>query len=162
MFRRKMKFLADVFSMITSCIVIAVAVFTTVINPIERIQSVILWQIPAASLVLTLVSLIYPWDRPMGKLEIVLRTAVHYVLINLIVLGAGVIFDWYDPTNWRNVIAMLVSIAVIFALVDGISWRRSAREAREMNEKLKEYVKIAVDKSDPSMYNESVCEDKPH
>ncbi|MCM1056139.1 MAG: DUF3021 domain-containing protein [Firmicutes bacterium] len=162
MFRRKMKFLVDVFCMITSSIVIAVAVFTTIVNPIERIQAVILWQIPATSLVLTLMSLIYPWDRPMGKLEIALRTAVHYVLINMIVLGAGVVFDWYDPKNWRNVIAMLASIAVIFALVDGISWRRSAREAKKMNEKLKEYVKNPVDKSAAPMYNESVCKDKAH
>lgn len=162
MFWRKMKFLANVFSMITACEVIAVAVFTTILNPIERIEAVILWQIPAVSAVISLASLIYPWDRPMGKLELVVRTAVHYVLVNLVVLGSGVAFEWYNPENWRSVVAMLVTIAVIFVLVDGISWRHSAEDAKRMNEKLKEYVKNPVDKSEPPMYNESVCEDKTH
>lgn len=119
--------------------VITVAVFTSLINPMERIEAVILWQIPVVSAVLTLVSLIYPWDRPMGKLEIAVRTAVHYVLINMIVLGAGVVFDWYNPKSWRSVVAMLVSIALIFVLVDCISWKRSARDAKRMNENLRKY-----------------------
>ncbi|MDE6641578.1 MAG: DUF3021 domain-containing protein [Acetatifactor sp.] len=162
MFRRKMSFLINIFSMVTSCMVITVAVFTTIINPIERIEAVILWQIPAVSGVITFVSLIYPWDRPMGKLEIVVRTVAHYVLVNMIVLGAGVMFDWYNPKSVGGVISMMVSIAVIFALVSGISWTRSAKDAKKMNEKLKEYMKNPVDKSVASMYNESVCEDKPH
>lgn len=160
--KRKIKFLIDIFSMTTSCIVIAVAFFTTVLNPIERIETAILWQIPGVSAVITFVSLIYPWDRPMGKLEIVVRTAVHYGLINLIVLGTGILFDWYDPKRPGSVIAMVISIALIFALVSGISWRRSAKDAKKMNERLQECVKNVVDKSNPSMYNESVCEDKPH
>lgn len=162
MFRRKLNFLINIFSMVTSCMVIAVAVFTTIINPIERIEAVILWQIPAVSAVITFVSLIYPWDRPMGKLEIVVRKTVHYVLVNMIVLGAGVMFDWYDPKRLGSVIAMMVAIAVIFALVSGIGWSRSAKDAKKMNEKLKEYMKNPVDKSVAPMYNESVCENKPH
>lgn len=162
MFRRKMRFLMDIFNMVTSCMVIAVAVFTTIVNPTERIEAVILWQIPGVSAVITFVSLIYPWDRPMGKLEIVVRKAAHYVLVNLIVLGAGVMFDWYDPKSAGSVIAMEVAIAVIFAFVSGISWRRSAKDAKRMNERLKEYMKNPVDKSVPPMYNESVCEDKSH
>lgn len=162
MFGRKMRFLVNIFSMVTSCVVIAVAVFTTMINPTERIEAVILWQIPGVSAVITFVSLIYPWDRPMGKLETVVRKMVHYVLVNLIVLASGALFDWYDPKNAGSVIAMVVTIAVIFVLVSGIAWSRSARDAKQMNERLKEYMKNPVDKSDSPMYNESVCEDKPH
>lgn len=161
MFRRKLRFLTDVFCMITSCMVIAVAVFTTVLNPVERIEAAILWQIPMVSAVITLVSLIYPWGRPMGRLETVIRKGVHYGAVNLIVLGAGVLFDWYDPKNLHSVIAMAVSIAIIFILVSGISWRRSARDARKMNERLAE-VKKFVDKPVSPMYNDSVCENKPH
>lgn len=162
MFKRKMSFLVNIFSMVTSCMVIAVAVFTNMINPIERIEAAILWQIPAVSGVITFVSLIYPWDRPIGKPEIVVRTAVHYVLVNMIVLGAGVAFDWYNPKSVVSVISMMVTIAIIFVVVSCVSWTRSARDAKKMNEKLKEYMKNPVDKSVASMYNESVCEDRPH
>lgn len=162
MLKKKMSFLINVFSMVTSCMVIAVAVFTTMINPMERIEAAILWQIPAVSALITIVSLIYPWDRPMGKLEIAVRTAAHYVLVNMIVLGAGVVFDWYNPKSVGGVISMMVSIAVIFALISGISWNRSAKDAKQMNERLKEYMKNPVDKFGSPMYNESVCEEKTH
>ena len=160
MFRRKMRFLIDLFCMVTTCVVIAVAVFTGIINPIERIEAVILWQIPAVSAVITLTTLIYPWDTSLGKKEIAVRTVVHYMLVNMIVLGAGAVFDWYAPGNVGSVIAMVVAIAVIYALVSGLSWRHSARDAKRMNEKLKEYMKNPVDKSGSPMYNESVCDGK--
>lgn len=69
-------------------------------------------------------------------------------------------FGWYDPQKPDSVIAMTVAIAVIFAIVSGISWGRSARDARRMNERLQEYMKNPVDKSPSPMYNESVCEEK--
>lgn len=148
--------------MVTSCMVIAVAFFTTVINPVDKVSTVTFWQIPAAAVPITLVTLIYPWDRPLGKREMAVRTVIHYVLINVIVLGAGIVFEWYDPKNVRNVISMVASIVIIYAVVYGISWGRSARDAKQMNERLKEYVKNPVDKSVSPMYNESVCEDKTH
>jgi len=162
MFRRKMRYLIDIFSMVTTCMVIAVAVFTSIINPIERIEAVILWQIPAVSAAIALTTLIYPWDIYLGKRKIAVRTAVHYILVNAIVLGTGVLFGWFDPRDIRSDIAMVVTIAVIYAIVSGISWTRSARDAKKMNEKLKEYMKNPVDKSFFPMYNESVCKDRSH
>ncbi len=159
MCRRKIEFLFHIFSMITSCMVIAVALFTTVINPTERILSTTLWQIVAVAAVLTVPSLIYPWDRSMGKTEIAVRTVIHYVLVNVIVLVSGRMFDWYSAEDALSVAAMLVTIAVIFAIVSGISWSKSARDAKRMNERLKGYAKKAVDNSGAPMYNESVCED---
>lgn len=58
MLRRKISFLINVFSMITSCMVIAVALFVTVLNPTERIEAVILWQIPAVAALLSATTLI--------------------------------------------------------------------------------------------------------
>ncbi|MDE5591233.1 MAG: DUF3021 domain-containing protein, partial [Acetatifactor sp.] len=68
----------------------------------------------------------------------------------------------YNPKSVVSVVAMMVTIAIIFVVVSCVSWTRSARDAKKMNEKLKEYMKNPVDKSAAPMYNESVCEDKPH
>lgn len=162
MFRRKMEFLFHIFCMITSCMVVTVALFTTVVNPTERILSATLWQIVAVAGVITAISLIYPWDRPMGKKETAVRTGIHYALVNVVVLVSGQIFDWYNVKSAVSVIAMLVSIAAIFAIVSGISWSKSAKDAKQMNERLRGYTKKSVDNSGSSMYNESVCEDDPH
>ncbi len=143
MFKRKIGFLFNVFSMITSCMVIVVAFFTTVVNPTERIEAVTLWQIVAVAGVITLLSLIYPWDRSMGKAEIAVRTGIHYAAVNVIVMASGIMFHWYNPKEILSIFAMLVSIAVIFAVVSGISWRKSAKDAKQMNERLQKYVKAA-------------------
>lgn len=138
MLKRKLLFLVDVFCMVTTCMVFAVAVFTTIVNPLDRMEAAILWQIPAVAALISLLTLIYPWGRPMGKWECLVRKVIHYVLVNGIVLAAGIFFDWYDPGQFGSVTAMLASIAVIFLVVSGISWRKSAMDARRMNEKLQD------------------------
>lgn len=136
---RKLRFLLQVFCMVTTCVVIAVALFTTVINPVESVEPVIMWQIPVVSLSTALGSLIYPWDRKMGKLELKIRIGAHYLWVNLVVLGAGVLFDWYQITRPGSVISMIFAVAVIYSVVSIGSWTKSARDAKQMNEKLKEY-----------------------
>ncbi len=136
---RKLRFLFQVFCMATTCVVIAVALFTTVINPVKSVDPVIMWQIPAVSLLITLGSLIYAWDRKMGKLELKIRIGVHYLWVNLVVLGAGFLFDWYQITKPGSVISMVFAIAVTYAIASIGSRTISARDAKQMNERLKEY-----------------------
>ena len=138
MIKKKMFFVFDIFCMVTTSMVFAVAFFTTILNPLDRMDTAILWQIPAVAAVISLLSLIYPWDRPLGKLEILVRTALHYILVNGIVLGAGSLFDWYNPEHIGSIIAMMASIAIIFLGVSGISWNKSVRDARRMNERLQD------------------------
>ena len=77
----------------------------------------------------------------MSKKEIIVKTLIHYLLINAIVLGGGALFYWYDPSQVRNIAAMVLAITLIFGVVTAISWRKSAADAARMNEKLEEYQK---------------------
>lgn len=136
---RKIRFLFQVFSMVTACVVIAVAIFATILDPAELIETAVLWQIPAVSALCSLSCLIYPWDRTLGKVEMGIRILIHYLVINGVVLGAGFWFGWYNIRRIGSVAAMLLTIAVIFAVVSAITWTQEAREARHMNERLREY-----------------------
>lgn len=139
---RRLRYLFHIYTMVMTGVVFATAIFITVINPMERVESVLLWQMAAVSGLCTLMSLIcYPWNREMGKMENIVRTTIHYVLINVAVLGSGAWFEWYDPARWGSVGAMMLSIAVIFGIVTFISWRKGKREAAEMNRRLEEYQK---------------------
>lgn len=138
---RKIRFLMRTFTMVLTGVVFAVGVFTIVINPTETVETRLFWQMPLVSALCTLTSLIYPWDREMSKTEVIVRTLIHYVLVNIIVLGGGAFFDWYNPSQFRNIAAMMLTIALIFAVVTVISWRKSAVDAARMNEKLEEYQK---------------------
>lgn len=135
---KKIRFLFEIFSMVTACVVVAVAVFTTVVDPADTLDPMILWQIPAVSFLCSLGSLIYPWDRTPGKRAMGIRIVLHYLLINVIVMLCGFWFQWYQITHLGSVLVMLFTIAVIFALVSVLFWTRDAGMARQMNERLKE------------------------
>lgn len=137
--KERLNFLFSVFSMVTTYVVIAVAVFTTILEPSETVDSAVLWQIPLVSFFCSLGCLIYPWDRSCKKKEKAVRVGVHYVYINIVVLGAGVWFGWYRVDHPGSVAAMLITIAVIFAAASVIGWRKAAEDARRINERLKEY-----------------------
>jgi uncharacterized membrane protein len=103
------------------------------------VETAVLWQIPAVSALCALTCLIYPWDRTLGKAEMGIRTLIHYILINGIVLGAGFWFHWYRIDRIQSIAAMLITIALIFALVSAVTWAQRAEEAKRMNERLREY-----------------------
>ncbi len=137
--RKRLYSLLDIFSRVMTGVTLAVALFTTVVNPTEMVETALFWQIPAVSGLCTLTALIYPWNREMGKKEAVLKTLIHYVLINAIVLGSGALFYWYDASRLRSVISMVALIAAIFWTITISSWKKAALEAARMNEKLAEY-----------------------
>ena len=136
---RKIRFLFNAFSRVTACVVIAVAAFTTILEPTDTVETAVLWQIPAVSALCALTCLIYPWDRTLGKAEMGIRTLIHYLLINGIVLGAGFWFEWYRIDRLGSVVSMVLTIAVIFALVSAITWAQALEEAKQMNKRLREY-----------------------
>lgn len=144
---KKIRFLVQIFTMVMTGVVFAVAVFTLVINPVETVATKLFWQMPLVSALCTLTSLIYPWNREMGKEEIIVRTLIHYILINVIVLGGGAFFRWYDPSHAGHIAAMILAITLIFGVVTAISWRKSAADAARMNEKLEEYQKKTQESS---------------
>ena len=136
---RKIRFLFNAFSRVTACVVIAVAVFTTILEPTDTVETAVLWQIPAVSALCTLSCLIYPWNRTLGKTEMGIRTVIHYLLVNGIVLGAGFWFEWYRIDRLGSVVSMVLTIAVVFGLVSAITWAQALEEAKRMNERLREY-----------------------
>ena len=138
---RKLRFLLHIFSMVMTGVVLAVTVFTTIINPTETVESALLWQMILVSGLCTLTALIYPWNREMGKVEAIVKTIIQYVLVNVIVLSSGILFYWYDPSQFHSIAAMVLSIAVIFGTVVARSWKRAALDAARMNELLEEYQK---------------------
>lgn len=138
----KLKFIFYIFSTVTTCVLTAVAVFTTLLYPVDTLKSTVLWQILLVSGLCALGSLII-WGREMNprRGEIVVRTVGHYIYCNVIVLGAGSLFDWYNASNPKSLITMIISVAVVYVVVSVISWRKAARDAEVMNSRLEEYQK---------------------
>ncbi len=133
----KLKLFTEMFASITTCVAFATAIFTTFLFPVEEVPSSILWQIMATSFLCAASSMIYSRERkPVGFLLF-----FHYLCINVIVLGAGYFFEWYDVGQISNVIAMVILIAVIYAIVSLIFWKKGVKDAEQMNRRLQEYQK---------------------
>lgn len=137
--KKRIHFLWNCFCMVTTCTLTATMLFTNVLFRTDSIPPNILWQILLVSFLCTASTLLYPWERAPKKIEFRIRVIIHYIIINVIVMGFGSLFDWYRITSLASVLVMLISIAAIFIFVSAASWRHSVKDTKEMNERLEEY-----------------------
>ncbi len=132
----KFEFVLNKFYEITAWSLLA-SVVMTLISKSDMIPSSLLWQIPVLSFLGALSSLIYPWDRSMTRKEFVIRIAIHYLIMNGIILGGGGFFGWFDIHEPLQVAMMALSVAIIFFIISLYSWTKGNREAQKLNQRLK-------------------------
>lgn len=136
----KIKNLLFCFACVTTCVVFVTAAYITVFWKNASLGVELLWQILFVSFLCSLSTLIYPPRESSTKMT-VFFFVLHYVMINAIVMGCGLWFEWFYPDNLPMVLGMLFIIALNFALVSAIMWRRDKRAAARMNERLRKYQK---------------------
>lgn len=132
----KFEFVLNKFYEITAWSLLA-SVVMTLISKSDMIPSSLLWQIPLLSFLGALSSLIYPWDRSMTRKEFVIRIAIHYLIMNGIILGGGGFFGWFDIHEPLQVAMIALSVAIIFFIISLYSWTKGNREAQKLNQRLK-------------------------
>ena len=132
----KFEFVLNKFYEITAWSLLA-SVVMTLISKSDMIPASLLWQIPLLSFLGALSSLIYPWNRSMTRKEFVIRIAIHYLIMNGIVLGGGSLFGWFDIHEPLQVAMMALSVAIIFFIISLYSWTKGNREAQKLNQRLK-------------------------
>ena len=158
---KKLREVLSCFAYVTSCVILATAIYIGIFYRDSMGDYVILWQILLVSFLCSLGILLYP-DRAMSKREATLRTLLHYVEVNAVVLGCGVWFGWFDIRDPLMLIGMLILIAIIFIGVSWLQWKRESRLAALLNARLEEYQKqgeeerlsvspTAEDKNDESL-----------
>lgn len=87
----KIKILANIFSKITVCVLLASAIYITVMCGLDAQISVrILWQILLVSAVCSIPILMYPDEegKELSKQGMIARQIIYFVYINCAVLGA--------------------------------------------------------------------------
>lgn len=136
--KNRMKTALYTFAFVTPCVLFATALFTTVFVETSNVGTDTLWQILQVSVLCCAGSLIYP-EHEVSKRVAVILTIAHYIYVNVIVLGCGVWFKWFDVSNIFMVAAMFFLILVIYIVVSVILWKKASDTATLMNERLKEY-----------------------
>lgn len=136
---KKLKEVLFTFVCVTTCITFVTALYTSIfiqgyLNPI------ILWQILLVSFFCSLGSFLYP-KKLKSKRQTNFLLLVHYVYINLIVLGFGLLFEWFYLDNLAMVVMMLISIAIVFLLMVSVLQKYNQKQAVLLNEQLQLYIK---------------------
>lgn len=133
----KFEFVLNKFYEITAWSLFAAVAMTVLNGGDDTVPASLLWQIPLLSFLGALSSLIYPWDRSMTRKEFVIRIAIHYLIMNGIILGGGSLFGWFDIHEPLQVAMMALSVAIIFFIISLYSWTKGNREAQKLNQCLK-------------------------
>lgn len=137
--KKRMVELLLTFCMVTTGSVLVCAVYNKVFWPQDTLlDSNILWQLLALSFVCSLGNFIHPY-REISRRRAVANKGLHYLYINVVVLGSGYLFGWIDIENILMLAVMFLGILAVFAAVSFAIWRLHARESENLNRKLKEY-----------------------
>lgn len=139
----KMKTLLHTYVCVMSSVVLATAVFITVFMPEEELGVKLLWQMMLVSFLCSLGTMLYP-EKAVSRKKLILLTVLHYVEVNMVVLGLGFYFNWFSVKVLPHVIGMLVLINVIFLIVTIVEHKRAEKIARQMNQRLAEYQRDMV------------------
>ncbi|MDE6846755.1 MAG: DUF3021 domain-containing protein [Lachnospiraceae bacterium] len=144
---RKIKEIFLTFCMITTGIVVATLIYVKIYYAMNDLDANILWQILFTSFLCSLGNLIHP-VREVGKRRFKIDLLLHYLYINVVVLGMGNFFEWFDLSIPSMTLGMAILIIVIFIVISAIIWTMEKRESRRMNEKLLEYQSRKVKMND--------------
>ena len=112
-----------------------------VIFKYDTIWTSIIPQIFGASAATSLVTAGYFSYNPKKPISVPVRlllTLAHYLVLCVIIMILGVMFDWFDPTL-QGCGAVASTVAMVYFIVALISYILSKGEADEMTNALKNY-----------------------
>lgn len=131
------------FCMVTTGSVFVCAVYNKIFWSGDTfLEADILWQLLAMAFVCSLGNFIHPYREISRRRELFDR-GLHYVYINVVVLGCGYGFGWMDIENIFMLAAMTLGILVVFVSVSFVIRRLHERETENLNRMLKEYQQAA-------------------
>ncbi len=134
----KIKEILFTFACVTTLVTFATAIYITIFWNDPSLSVNILWEILGSSALCSLGNLIYI-QGDLNKKQELLRIILHYIYINVVVLGCGIAFQWFYLEQIPMVVGMLVNIAVIFTIVMMVLKYRHKRLADRFNQRLAEY-----------------------
>ncbi len=134
-----MKFIKSFLSFF--CTITTAIVFVMQLNLLTAedpvISASVFWQILFSGFITAVVTVLGYSFNYRTKVQAVIATILHYIVLCAVMIGLGVWFDWLE-FNADGVISMSISVAIVYALVFVISYIQMKKEADELNQALRE------------------------
>lgn len=122
------------FFYITTCVLIVVAVNIEIAGD-DYIRPVMLWQILLSGFLTSFVTiLLRPNEDDGGRLGFI-KILIHYFVLCVVMIVCGYWFGWLK-LNFRGILMMVVSTAVVYLLVYLAGYWLDRKQAEEINRKL--------------------------
>lgn len=127
------------FCMVTTGSLCVCAVYVNIFWPHDTFLKVdILWQLLALAFMCSLGNFLHPY-REISRRRMAVNKCLHYLYINVVVVGCGYRFEWIEKENFFMPVVMILGILLVFSVVSFVVWRLHARESENLNQKLREY-----------------------
>lgn len=120
------------FCYITTGIVIVSGI---TVLPNEMIRSATILQSVFAGAITALVTTILLTGEPKSKNDIIFRMGLHYILLCVIMVIVGFVFNWI-PRSIIGVIFMVISVGIVYIFVTLTYVFTSRKEVNELNKAL--------------------------
>ena len=116
---------------------ISTASFLSIFGRDVQFSVVLLWQIIGMSVVCTFGNVMYLSKHEISKNQMKLRLIIHYLYINMIVIGGAFLFGWLEPGYIPQLIVILTLIAVVYLGVTILGNQMEEKTAENMNKLLR-------------------------
>lgn len=136
----KLKDLFFTFSCVTTGSLTAAAIFITTFDKDTTLSVGILWQILLTSAISSLGNFMYP-NRALTKHQLYLFKLLHYLYVNLVVIGSGLIYEWFYLDQLHMILSMAVLVAIVFSVINYAIHCKAKRDTELMNAQLQKYKK---------------------
>lgn len=129
------------FAVTTVVIMIVAASYITIFWEADAAISVsLLWQILLVAFMTSLAHLFFghEGEKELSGIKYVIRLGMSYIYVNIVVLGLGYLFSWFDLQRMPMVIGMLLTVPCAFGIIVGTTFWIDLKTADEINQKLRE------------------------
>ena len=128
------------FTIVTVAVMAAAASYVTIFYGAHaNVEIILLWQIMLVSFLCSISQFICGLGKKeMSKKQFCLRCFGAYIYVNVVVLGLGVGFKWFDISSLPMVIGMLLAVLVAFVFVIAVLFFIDLKTTDEINRKLRE------------------------
>ncbi len=131
-----LKNMVKIFSYIMAGMSICTATFISIFNYSANITVDILWQIIAIAAVCSMGNILYINHAVLTKRTMIIRFSLHYIYVNIVVIGGGFIFNWLTMDKFYEVVVMFFMIAVVYIIIMVVDFTQDKKTADSINQHL--------------------------
>lgn len=132
---KNVKFLFDQFVTITTFIVVVLGVLFLFVED-EYIPRYSFIKIIGCGLLSTLPSIVFISKNEYGVKGYIVRTIIHFVLLNIVVLVCGYLFDYYN--TFSEGVMVFITILIVTIIVHATQFLFDKNEAAKINKVLED------------------------